>query len=446
MKLATSLISFNHLTMAYGYWKAGNADQEAIFKLTIKSNPLPYNYVITCGLEELINEIKNFKFDIAYLSDLIDLKNDNNNPFFNSQFINYLQQLKFTGDIDAVPEGMLVFAAEPILLIKAPLIQCLLLETIISNILNFNALVATKVSHLLLATNRKVMFNDKQDIETQIRANIYIDESSLNNSVRSSRSAYIGGCKATSNTFATRLLNIPLKSAMSHNWVKSFSSEFEAFKFFADTMQNQTILGLNTYNIQYGLQNAIMIGTELRRRRYDLFAVQLNFNNIKLTKKVRKILDKEGFKNTKIFVNGSFNKIITSKLLTQKSIVDGWDINTKTITETKSIGMNYELIAIQNNDFMPTEKTNIPTIQQIRRFYKNQKFSHDIIYAPQQGIKTSKNMHKYEHKDLLLPIFRAGELIYQIPILPTIRNNSMKEVIQFANSKCKNYPVKIESQ
>jgi nicotinate phosphoribosyltransferase len=419
MKFSTLLIDHHNLTMAYGYWKAGKADQDATFRLSFNIKPFKGNYAIACGLGELIDSIKKFQFIEEDISRLAN---------FSPKFISYLQQLKFTCDIDAMPEGTLVFATEPMLLIKGPLAQCLLLETIIVNIINFATLVATKASKMFSAANYGTI-NEFSLRHTQ----------SLN-SITASRAAYIGGCTNTSNVLAAKKLNIPLCSVMSHNWVKSFPSELEAFRIFADIMQDQTVLSLDTYNVRHGIQNAITIGTELRRRKHELLAVQLNFTNVaKFAPKVRKLLNQARFKNTKIFADGDFDEHLIKKLQKQKMPIDAWNTSAKLVTESEScvLKMTYELIALHND----INTLDITGMQQVKRFYRQQKLSHDVIYDQRNGIKLPKNMHQYKSKDLLVPIFQNGKLIYQLPDLPTIKSHAADETTQFSKSAIRNYRI-----
>lgn len=427
------LIDKPHLIMAYGYWKAGKADQEAIFQLSFRNNPFKNGYAIACGLGELINYVHKFSFEEHDLAYIADLKDENGNNIFNVQFINYLQQLKFICDIDAMPEGTLVFATEPMLLIKGPLVQCLLLENAIISIMSFATLAASKASRMYFASGCGA-----------------IGESCLPYShsyTIASRAAYIGGGEATANLMANKELDIPLKTFMSHSFVMSFSSELEAFRVFADIMQDQTILLLDTYNVIQGVQNAIAVGTELRRRKHELLAVQLSFGNItKFAKKIRRMLNRAGFKNTKILASGDFDETLIKKLRGQKLPIDAWNIGAMPVTaqELQTFGMNYKLIATNNLEVMTTDlvgKNDMLGIQQVGRFYKKQQLSHDIVYNDEKRLNAFKNIAKYERKDLLVPIFRAGGVVYQAPNLRDIRAFALNEVRQFFKAKVHNFKV-----
>jgi len=403
------------LMMAYGYWQAGKSEQEAVFQLSFPNNPQNSNYAICCGLDNIISFLQDFKFklaDIKYLKTLID----------SNEFLAYLQQLKFTCSIDAVAEGTLVFAKEPVLIIRGPLLQCQILETVLTNMLGFATLVATKASKICQIAQ------DKPVIEFGLRR-----AQGPNGGLIASRAAFIGGCEATSNVLAGKAFGIPVCGTMSHNWVMSFANELEAFRAFADIMRSDTVLLLDTYNPMHGIKNALVIGQELRRRKHDLYGVKLACGNLaKLSKKIRKILDKAGFTNTKIIVSGMLDEATIKKLQNQKAMIDIWEVGTKLVTsyDQPAIDMTYKLMSIQNLD----TNSPMPDIQQVRRFYQDHKPIKDIVYDTELNI-TEPKLQYDSHQDLLIPIFRDGELLYQQPDIKDIKAHAYNEIKQFVNTK-----------
>jgi len=254
MKITRNLYSSNltlltdlyQLTMAYGYWKAGMTQREAVFNLFFRRNPFKGGYAIACGLSYVIDFLENFDIsdeDVAYLS---TLKGNDDKPLFEPEFLEYLQELEFTCDVDAVEEGSVVFPQEPLIRIKGSLIQCQILETLLLNMVNFQSLIATKSSRICLAAR------GEEVLEFGLRRAQGID-----GGLAASRAAYIGGCAATSNVLAGKLFGIPVKGTHAHSWVMSFESEIDAFETYAEALPNNCIFLVDTYDTVEGVKHAI---------------------------------------------------------------------------------------------------------------------------------------------------------------------------------------------
>ncbi|MEQ8811511.1 MAG: nicotinate phosphoribosyltransferase, partial [Imperialibacter sp.] len=216
MALLTDLYQ---LTMAYGYWKSGKADQKAVFNLFFRNNPFGGGYTVACGLEYVVDYLNNFHFSKQDLSYLSETTGNDGQPLFEPAFLEYLANLKFTCDIEAVPEGTIVFPHEPMVRVTGSILQCQLIETPLLNLINFQTLVATKASRIYQAAGGDPV------MEFGLRRAQGID-----GALAASRSAFIGGCTSTSNVMAGKLFGIPVSGTHAHSWVMSFDSEREAFE------------------------------------------------------------------------------------------------------------------------------------------------------------------------------------------------------------------------
>src|SRR5947209_15040529 len=241
------------LTMAYGYWKSGIAEREAVFSLIFRRHPFSGGYTLCAGLAGVIDLLKNLRFDaedIAYLGGLLG---DDGKPLFEAEFLDLLRRMELTCDVDAVPEGTVVFPQEPLVRVKGPIYQAQLLETFLLNQVNFATLIATKSARVCLAARGEPV------LEFGLRRAQGID-----GGLTASRSAYIGGCAATSNVLAGRLYGIPVRGTHAHSWVMSFGDELAAFEAYARAMPNNCVFLVDTYNTLDGVRHAIEVGKTLR--------------------------------------------------------------------------------------------------------------------------------------------------------------------------------------
>jgi len=434
-------------TMAYGYWQCNKAEQQAVFRLSFRTLPFKNNYAITCGLTDVINFLKNFELNKDELAYLASLKDSNGSLMFSKQFINYLEKLHFTCTIKAIPEGTLVFANEPLLEIEGPLLQCQLLETPLLNLLGFSTLVATKAARICRAAQGDPV------VEFGLRR-----AQGPNGGLTASRAAYIGGCSATSNVLAGKIFDIPIKGTMAHSWVMSFSNELEAFRSWAKVMGNETILLLlDTYGTTQGIKNATFIGKELRERNLKLAGVRLDSGDmLKISKQVRKLLDAAGFHDTKILASGDLDEYLIGKLKDQKAPIDIWGVGTRlaTCNDQPSLNVVYKLTAINEAGSWKykrkisdqPEKATTPGILEVRRFYLNKQMVHDVIYDTQLGISKLPNQESMVFKDLLVPIFHNGTLVYQEPTIHETREFALQETMNFLKNNFKKYPVKLDKK
>ncbi|MEM6300039.1 MAG: nicotinate phosphoribosyltransferase, partial [Bacteroidota bacterium] len=278
------LTDLYQLTMAQGYWKSQMTDHEAVFNLFFRKAPFKGGFTIACGLQYAVDFLQNFKFtddDIEFLA--LQTGNDGK-PLFESGFLKYLRTVKFTGDIEAIPEGSVVFPNEPLIRVKASLIEAQLIETPLLNMVNFQTLVATKSARICMVAG------DEPVLEFGLRRAQGID-----GGLAASRAAYIGGCAATSNVLAGKLFGIPVKGTHAHSWVMSFDTEREAFERYAEAMPNNCIFLVDTYDTLEGVKEAIRVGKAMRKKGHEMAGIRLDSGDLAyLSIKARKMLDKAG--------------------------------------------------------------------------------------------------------------------------------------------------------
>lgn len=243
------LTDFYQLTMAYGFWKSGMADKESVFHLFFRRAPFNGNHTISCGLENVIHYINGLQFRPEDLEYLESVKGNDGNPIFEKDFLAYLGKLEFRCNMDAVPEGTIVFPLEPMIRIQGPIVQCQLLESPLLNLMNFPSLIATKAARICRAAQGDPV------LEFGLRRAQGID-----GAMTASRSAYIGGCDATSNVLAGRRFGIPVRGTIAHSWVMAFADEAEAFRTYSKVMPNNSVLLVDTYSTIDGVKKAIQVG------------------------------------------------------------------------------------------------------------------------------------------------------------------------------------------
>ena len=457
------LTDLYQLTMAYGYWKSNIHNKEAIFHLFYRKQPFSGGYSITAGLQTAIEYLQDFKFaedDIDYLR---TLKGNDGKKLFPSEFLNYLSELKLELDIDAIPEGTVVFPNEPLIKVKGSLLQCQIIETALLNIVNFQTLVATKAARI------KNKAKDETVMEFGLRRAQGID-----GGLSASRASYVGGIDSTSNVLAGKLFDIPIAGTHAHSWILSFDNELEAFEAYADALPNNCVFLVDTFDTTKGIKNAIKVGQKLKEKGKELAGIRLDSGDLAyLSIKARKMLDEAGFTNAKVIVSNDLDENLLRSLKSQGAKIDTWGIGTKLATafDQPALGGVYKLSAIkENGDWVnkiklseQSIKINNPGNQQVRRFFVNNKYRFDMIYDVNfklnksplaidpadstRRIKVKPDL--FEHKDLLAPIFRKGKLVYNSPTLKDIRNNTISELqkldptikrLEFPH----NYPVGLE--
>ena len=263
------LTDLYQLTMSYGYWKSGMADRTAIYHMFFRQPPFSGGYAIAAGIPVAMEYLQNLCFTAADLQYLSGLNGSDGKPLFSDDFLAYLAGIEMKCDVDAVPEGTVLFAHEPLVRISGPLIQCQLVETGLLTIINFQTLVATKASRICTAASGDAV------LEFGLRRAQGID-----GGISASRAAYLGGCVATSNVLAGQLFGIPVKGTQAHSWIQSFESEQVAFDQYAHILPNNAILLVDTYDTLEGIKHAIRTGAQLRRKGYQLAGIRLDSGDL----------------------------------------------------------------------------------------------------------------------------------------------------------------------
>ena len=442
----TLLTDLYQLTMAYGYWKSGTAEKEAVFSLFFRKHPFQGGFTIAAGLEHVIEFLESFHFsdqDTQYLS---TLKGNDGQPLFEPAFLEYLQNLKFTCEVDVVPEGTVVFPQEPMLRIKGPILQCQLIETPLLNLINFQSLIATKATRMVIAAKGEPV------LEFGLRRAQGID-----GAMTASRAAYIGGCDSTSNVLAGKLYGIPVKGTHAHSWVMSFESELESFETYADVLPNNCIFLVDTYNTLDGVRNAIRVGQKLKEKGHRLAGIRLDSGDLAyFSIEARKLLDAAGFTETSIVASNDLDENIIASLKEQGAMINVWGVGTKLITayDQPALGAVYKLTALRNEqgewDYKiklseQTLKISTPGIQQVRRYSNGKGYTADMIFdlehAPKEETSTMidpmdftkqrKLSNGLVYEDLLIPIMREGKLVYDLPSLESIRQRVREQLPRF---------------
>jgi len=428
--------------MACGYFKAGVTDHEAVFHVTFRENPFAGQFTVAGGLATAIDFLRTFHFTGAEVDYLASQRGNDGKPLFDSRFLDYLRGLQLTCDIDAIPEGTLVFPNEPLIRVVGPIIQCQLLETALLNILNFQSLIATKAARVCMAAK------DDPVIEFGLRRSQGVD-----GGLTAARAAYIGGCAGTSNLQAGQHFGIPVSGTQAHSWIMFFENELEAFRTYARAMPNNCIFLVDTYDSIDGIRHAIEIGSELRRQGHEMIGVRLDSGDgVALSVEARQMLDKAGFANAKIVGSGDLDEYVITDLKQRGAKIDVWGVGTKLSTgqPDAALGVIYKLGAVRR----PSEewqyriklseesaKASVPGSLQVRRFYQpDGRFMADAIYETDHGIRetceiinpeTEEEMEiptKTDSYDLLVPVFRQGQLVYQAPSIEASRKHARQQL------------------
>jgi nicotinate phosphoribosyltransferase len=428
--------------MACGYWKAGVTDHEAVFHVTFRENPFGGQFTVACGLATAIDFLRAFQFtdtEIAYLG---SPRGNDSKPLFDSGFLDYLRTLELTCDIDAIPEGTLVFPDEPLIRVVGPIAQCQLLETALLNIFNFQSLITTKAARVCLAAERDPV------IEFGLRRSQGVD-----GGLTAARAAYIGGCAGTSNLQAGQQFGIPVSGTQAHSWIMFFENEREAFEAYAKAMPNNCIFLVDTYDSIDGIRHAVEVAAELRRQGHEMIGVRLDSGDgVALSAKARQMLDKAGFTNAKIVGSGNLDEYMITDLKRRGAKIDVWGVGTKLSTgqPDAALGVIYKLGAIRRPGgewqyriklSEESAKVSVPGSLQVRRFYQRDgKFMADAIYETDHGVSEPCEIVDVQteykttipantpYSDLLVPIFRAGQLVYEAASIETSRDDLRKQL------------------
>ena len=390
MRNLTLLTDFYQLTMMNGYLKCGTADREAVFDVFYRGGA-ELSYVVTAGLEQVVEYIENLHFeetDIEYLRGL---------KCFDEEFLTALKNFKFTGDVYSVPEGTVMFPFEPLLTVKAPLFQAQLVETAILCILNHQTLIATKAARLSNATKSTILEFGLRRAQGP-DAGIY-----------GARAAYIGGCRSTSNVLAGQMFDIAVKGTHAHAWVMSFPDELSAFRAYAELYPDNCLLLVDTYDtLKSGVPNAIKVFDELKAKGYKPSGIRLDSGDLAyLSKQARKMLDAAGHEDCKIFASGDIDEDVLLSLQIQGAKIDIYGIGTRLITSYRqpSLGGVYKLAAMEDENGVLVPKMKLsdskvkmtnPGLKKVVRLYNEDGMAEaDLICLKEETFDTAKPLTIY---------------------------------------------------
>jgi nicotinate phosphoribosyltransferase len=458
------LTDLYQLTMAYGYWKLGMSEHQAAFHLFYRKNPFNGGYAVAAGLAYVQDLLELLRFDESDVAFLGELCGNDGKPLFERGFLDYLRQLRLQCDVEAVPEGTVVFPHEPLVRVCGPIIQCQILETALLNMINFQTLIATKAARICLATQQEPV------LEFGLRRAQGID-----GSLAASRAAFIGGCAATSNVLAGKLFGIPVKGTHAHSWVMCFDDETESFDAYSRAMPNNCIFLVDTYDTLEGVRHAVEVGKRLRQRGHEMAGVRLDSGDLAyLSIEARKILDAGGFPKAAIVASNDLDEHIITSLKQQGATIAVWGVGTKLVTayDQPALGGVYKLSAIrapgQSWQYRiklseQAIKVSTPGILQVRRYRDQGKYLLDAIYDLDLGVADGTSiidpMDMTRRKripdgatgeDLLVPVCREGRNVYTSPPLLDIQRHAREQlaglhpgVTRFMNPH--EYPVGLEA-
>jgi nicotinate phosphoribosyltransferase len=439
------LTDLYQLTMAYAYWKHGLAEREAVFHLTFRQNPFGGRYAVACGLSPVVDFLRELSFaedDLRYLATLTTAEG---RPLFEAEFIEYLRRLTFQCDVDAIPEGTVVFAGEPLVRVRGPLLQSQIIETPLLNLVNFQTLIATKAARVCRAAAGRPV------LEFGLRRAQGID-----GGLAASRAAFIGGCAATSNVLAGKLFGIPVKGTHAHSWVMAFDDERVAFQAYASALPGNCIFLVDTYDSLTGVRNAIAVAEQLRREGHSLLGIRLDSGDfVTLSRQSRQLLDNAGFEAAAIVVSGDLDEYRIEQLLREEACIDVWGVGTRLVTghDQPALGGVYKLAALRDSTGQweyklklseQDSKQSEPGILQVRRLRSAAgRFVADMIYDEPAGLPDSPTLvplgtHEArmppecaDQADLLVPVFRGGRAVYEPPSAAEARQRAVGQLASF---------------
>ncbi len=437
----TMLCDYYELTMGNGYFNQGMGDKITYFDVFYRQNPDSGGFAIAAGLEQVVEYIQDLHFDDE------DIEYLRGRSMFSEDFLEYLRNFKFEGDIWAVPEGTPVFPREPLLTVRAPAIQAQLIETYVLLAINHQSLIATKANRVCRAAEGRVV------LEFGSRRAQGID-----GAVTGARAAYIGGCAGTACALSDTRYGVPAGGTMAHSWVQMFDSEYDAFKAYCETYPTNAILLVDTYNsLKSGVPNAIRAFNEVLKP-LGITKCGIRFDSgdmAYLTRRARAMLDEAGWPECKITVSNSLDERLITELLLQGAKIDSFGVGERLITAKSDpvFGGVYKLCAVENDEGEIIPKIKIsenvgkitnPGFKKVYRFFEreNGMAEADYICMHDETVDDTKpleicdpearwkrkTMENFRAQELLVPIFEKGRLVYELPTLDEIRRRCAYEV------------------
>ena len=437
----TMLCDFYELTMGNGYFQCGYKDRITYFDVFFRTVPDNGGFAIAAGLEQAVRYIQQLHFDeddIAYLR---------RRGIFSEDFLSYLRDFRFTGDIWAVPEGTPIFPREPIMTVRAPSIEAQLVETFLLLTLNHQSLIATKANRVVRAAKGRTV------LEFGSRR-----AQGSDGAILGARAAYIGGCAGTACTVSDQLYGVYAGGTMAHSWVQMFDSQYEAFKAYCEIYPDNPTLLVDTYNtLKSGVPDAIRVFNEvLKPRGLTKCGIRLDSGDMTyLTKKARKMLDDAGWQSCKISVSNSLDEYLIQDLINQGACIDMFGVGERLITAKSEpvFGGVYKLTAVEDEQGNIIPKIKIsenvgkitnPHFKKLYRFFGNDTGKaiadylcvHDEVVDDTKDLEIfdpsatwkRKTVYDFTAKELLVPIFKNGELVYDLPTLDEIQKYCAQQI------------------
>lgn len=383
------LTDLYQITMAQGYWESGKTETQACFHMTFRDYPFKGGYAVACGMAQLAELVEGFSFsegDIAYLA---ELDAPGGGKLFKPAFLDYLaNDFALSVDIDAVPEGTIVFPSEPLVRVTGPIMQCQLLETALLNCVNFETLIATKAARVCLAAGTPVAEFGLRRAQGAAGA------------VWASRASVVGGCASTSNVLAGKLFGLPVSGTHAHSWVMSFPDELTAFRAYAQAFPNNCVLLVDTYNVEQGIENAITVGLEMRERGERLSGIRIDSGDLAwLAKVARRRLDEAGLTDCGIVLSNDLDEYTIQSIREEGAQVTSWGVGTKLACayDQPTLGGVYKLAATREpgqeawlDHIKISEsavKLTMPGVLDVRRYYHDDgRIAGDMIFDVNSGV------------------------------------------------------------
>ena len=457
------LTDLYQLTMAQGYWKTGRAETQAVFHVFYRTQPFNGGYAVCSGLEPALQWLQALRFtqsDVDYLATLVG---NDGQPLFDAGFLAYLLGMgPLALDVDAVPEGTVVFPYEPLVRVRGPNLQAQLVETALLCMINFGTLVSTKAARICAACAGEPV------LEFGFRR-----AQGLDGALAASRAAYVGGCAATSNVLAGKRYGIPVAGTHAHSWVQSFGSQQEAFDRWGETAPNNCVLLVDTYDTLTGVREAIRTARRLTAAGHRFAGIRLDSGDLAwLSVEARKMLDAAGFADAKIFASNDLDEALVTSLKHQGAAINMWGIGTKLVTcyDQPALGGVYKLAATREPgaaEWRPciklsemAIKVSNPGVLNTRRWTVDGVFAGDVIWdechapstdgtdgtegarwrAVDPGDATrTKDMPvpdgvRVHAEDMLVPVMRAGRAVYTPPPLAAVRARTLQQLAMLSPS------------
>jgi nicotinate phosphoribosyltransferase len=438
------LTDLYQLSMACGYWKAGTSEREAAFHLTFRRPPFAGGYAIAAGIAPALAFLRRLRFTADDLAFLATIPDSSGGVLFPRAFLDYLGDLRFTCTVDAIPEGSLVFAHEPIIRVIGPILQAQLLETALLTLVNFQTLIATKASRVVASARGAPV------IEFGLRRAQGID-----GGLSASRAAYLGGTAGTSNVLAGKLFGIPVKGTHAHSWVMAYGDELSAFRAYAEALPGNATFLVDTYDTLDGVRHAITVGHELRARGHELAGIRLDSGDLAhLSIEARRLLDEAGFPDAKITASNDLDESLISSLHDQGARIDLWGVGTKLVTafDQPALGGVYKLGATREDgtwrDVLKLSEQPIkisnPGILQVKRLRLGGALVGDILYDREAGF-SGPTLHDIEDplrapitptfdtaEDLLVTYVDHGEPVREPDPLEVCRARAAADLAQLS--------------